>query len=251
MIRVGHLITETQNIEGDIYCIQLATDWVSNSGNGFGGNMKTYSGISKKDFVAEMHLHAELDNFIKGTYGQGGTKGCAIGCGLKSLNKLKDIDVDTSDHSQFEKHGLYPEWLARLEDTLFEGVSDERSKTWPVKFTKAMPDGVEFEKLDQQVKIPFIVFILESNIENQTRLLEKVTDENIKAVVQQSIAVNKQMIAAQKSGDKVKIEDARSAAESAAESAVWSAESAVWSAARSAAYEKYANELLRLLRKCK
>ncbi len=254
-------------------------------------------GITKGEFVNEMKRHQRLDNLTKGTYGHG-VKGCAVGCGISSINKLKSLHLRWSDHSQFETYLGIPEWLARVEDVIFQGVSLKRSKKWPVEFSQAIISGVDLN----QIKIPFITMILNSNIEVQECLLKGINDKNIREIIINSIKVNKQMVIAQESGDRKLINLAQSAvwsavwsaSESAAQSAVQSSESALWSAswsatessgsaaesarsaaksvlwsaeeasevsiwaaesiawsAEAAAYEKYADKLLELLRGCK
>ena len=61
--------------------------------------MQAYTkGITKAEFVNEIKLHMEADNFIKRTYSDG-KKGCAVGCSLKSVNKLKGKRVTVNDES--------------------------------------------------------------------------------------------------------------------------------------------------------
>lgn len=43
---------------------------------------------TKKQFVTETVWHQKQDNFIKATYGEGKIKACAVGCAIKSINKL-------------------------------------------------------------------------------------------------------------------------------------------------------------------
>ncbi len=239
--------------------------------------MKAYTkGITKEQFVAEVKQHMVADNFIKGTYQRYG-KGCAVGCSIKSICKLTNQKLDLSQHLNYETYLGIPEWLAQLEDRLFEGVSFERSKLWPLQFSEAINEGADLE----DIKIPFTVFILEHNIRIQEELLVTGVPANIKAVVQGAINANKQMVEAQLTRSARSAESAAwSAAESAARSAAWSAarsaESAAWSAesaaesarsaawsaaesaarsaaesARSATYELYADKLTELLKECK
>jgi hypothetical protein len=153
-----------------------------------------------------------------------GVRGCVVGCGIKSINKLKGKRLPNNGHKHFETELGIPEWLAKVQDTLFEGVSEARNKTWPVEFSEAINTGADLDK----VKVPFIVYILAYNVELQERQLETVEDVGLRKVIEDVIAVNQQMIVAQKSGDIELI-------------------SAAWSAV----YEKYADYLLVLLRNCK
>jgi hypothetical protein len=195
--------------------------------------MKAYSkGITKTQFVKEMKLHAKLDNFLKGTYNKG-EKGCAVGCSIKSINKLRNITVDCSSHKAYETYLGIPEWLALLEDRLFERVSLEYSKSWPVRFSEAVNTGADLDK----IKIPFIVYILKQNIKVQTKQLKQNLPENIKEIIKEVIKVNKQMIKAQKTQDKEKIDMIESAARYAEAAAI-----SVWSAARDAEFAAKAAE---------
>ena len=186
--------------------------------------------ISKEAFVAETKKHQAADNFLKGTYDKG-EKGCAVGCALKTVAKLKRIDLDFGDHAQFENHLGIPEWLAQLEESIFEGVTLERSKLWPVEFAEAINEGSDLEK----IKIPFIVYLMEENLKS-IRSVKYDADKfpDVKSTIDQTEKAILQMIEAQKSGDPDLISAAWSAAESA-ESAAWSAVCSVRSAARSAA----------------
>ena len=200
-------------------------------------------GITKEEFVRETKLQAGLDHFLKGTYSRG-IKGCAVGCAIKSISKLKHITLTTDDHKNLEVYLGIPEWLARLEDTLFEGVSLEYSKQWPVEFAEAINTGADLNTIE----VPFRIFILETNISNMEILL-KTTVEN-KDILLTAIKAHKQAITALKSNDSKLLKKAREAsisaarAAEAAEIADWAARkpvrsaawSAAWSAAQSAVY---------------
>ncbi len=239
--------------------------------------------ITKTEFVKELRAHQKADNFISGSYwNERAKKGCAVGCSLESISRIKKIKFSFNDHSMYAKHLGIPEWLAHVEDTIFEGVSIERSKRWPVEFAEAINEGADLEK----IKTPFLIFILQNSLVSIENVqFDALKFPDVKASIEQTKIAVTQMIEAQQSENAEKISAAesaawsaaRSAARSAAESAAWSAaesaaESAAWSAAwsarsaaesarsaaesaawsaRSAAYEKYADHLLVLLRGCK
>jgi len=229
-----------------------------------GCNMRAFTlGISKKDFVSELKIHQAADNFLKGTYWENG-KGCAVGCSLKSVSKLKDIDLNGfNSHVDYETHLGIPEWLARLEDTIFENVSDDRSKLWPVQFGEAINEGSDLDK----VKTPFLIYILESCLDSMSSLKYDETEfPYVKKAVDGSVKAVTEMIRCHRDGADLSAawsaaesaasaawSAAWSAAESAAASAAESAASAAWSAAESAAwsaaFEKYADKLLKLIKK--
>ena len=203
--------------------------------------MKAFHGSRgiKAAYLRRVEDHRKADEIVKGQYWRGG-KGCAVGCTIHS-----------EDHKAYELELGIPEWLARAEDTLFEGMDSERARLWPSQFLKAINTGANLDK----VKIPFVIFILQSSI---SHMEEAKFDENafpeVKKAVDNSIAAVRGMIGYYRGG---LASGAGDVAESAA-NAAWSAErgaaNAAWSAAdaaRRAAYGKYADKLLQLLRKCK
>jgi len=196
--------------------------------------MEAYKqGISKEEFVNEMKGHAKSDRLLRGRYWENG-KGCAVGCGIESINHLKGLKLDHEEHSDFEEHLGWPEWFTRLEDTLFENVTPERSKTWPVEIAEAVNEGADLEK----TKVPIIVMLLEHTLVSMGKcVFDREKNPDVVKALEKSKKSVLLMIEAQKSGDKEQVKAARSAAHSAAHSATHSAaRSAAHSAAYSAAY---------------
>ena len=235
----------------------------------------------KEMIVEEMKNHQKQDQIIKGTYGKqnGVWKGCAVGCAIHSINLRLGKEFPTDNHRVYEEAIGVPEWLARLQDTIFEGLPDKENSQFAVDLLEAIPVGVNLDK----VKWKFCAIILKENIDRVLAL--KIKDELKEQVVksiQQCLNLHEEAIKTgiwDRSAAESAARSAESAAESAwsaarsAESAAWSAESAArsvesvesaaWSAARSAAesaarsaaesaesaaYQRYAKELLRLLR---
>lgn len=85
----------------------------------------------KAKYVARVKAHAEADEIIKGIYWQDG-KGCAVGC-----------TIEGDDHSKYEKELGIPEILARLEDGLFEEMSNKDAMKFPLRFIEAVPVGAD------------------------------------------------------------------------------------------------------------
>lgn len=230
----------------------------------------------KAKYVKRVDAHIKADNLIRGE-GWTGEKGCAIGCTLEAYN-----------HRRYESELGIPEWLAKVEDTLFEGMSLQKSKTWPRTFLKAINVGADLEK----VKVLFLVAVLKQSLKSMNACkYDKDSNAQVVAAIEQSKAAVKEMIRRLKSGDDTSAaanaawsasanaaesvtsatnaaanaaESARSAAESAARSVAWSVaasvessgESAAWSvasatSAANAAYDSLANELIKLLKACK
>ncbi len=100
----------------------------------------------KDKYVKRMEDHISADELSRGI-GFVNNKGCAVGCTLNSYN-----------HSQFPIELGIPEWLARVLDRVFEGMSLEKSKTYPLLFLESIKVGVDLEK----IKIPFLLFVLNS-----------------------------------------------------------------------------------------
>lgn len=197
----------------------------------------------KEKYLARIDAHYAADEIIKGQYWEGG-KGCAVGCTIHS-----------NQHDAYELELGLPEWLARLEDTLFEGLENDKAKEFPRQFLDAIPVGANLES----VKWKFCAFILQENIE---RVLSLDLDDALKKQVVDAIGLCLDLhTEAIETGEFP--ESARSAgyaARSAAESAAgyaaryaagYAAGYAAWSAAGYAAYERYAEKLLELLREAK
>src|SRR5688572_29874601 len=85
----------------------------------------------KEKYLKRVKAHQAADEIIHGQYWEEG-KGCAVGCTIHS-NK----------HASYEKELGIPEVLARLEDRIFEGMSNGHSKEWPVKFLSVIRTGAD------------------------------------------------------------------------------------------------------------
>jgi hypothetical protein len=227
----------------------------------------------KTKYVKRVKAHAEADQIIKGQYWED-DKGCAVGC-----------TIEGDDHKRYETELGIPEWLARLEDTLFEGMPNKRAMKFPLEFLQSINVGADLEP----VKWKFCAYLMSENIEQVLSLdipdnLKKQVVDAIRGVLNlhetaiktgewdesaAASAVWSARSAAESAESAAEsawsaasaaasaVWSARSAAESAAKSAVWSAvwsaaRSAVWSAARSApwsaTYERQADKLLEMLK---
>jgi len=230
----------------------------------------------KQKYLNRIKAHAKADEIVKGVYWENG-KGCAVGCTIHSSN-----------HSSYEEELGIPEWLALVEDAIFEQLPSNEAKLWPVKFLSTINIGADLNK----IKAPFVIFILKSNFDNfdhskypecksaidkcielwekypKGPSLAKSTAESAAWSAAWSAARFAARFAAESTAESAASSAAESAAESAASSAAESAARfAAWSAARfaarfaawsaassaawSAAYTKFANKLLQLLKECK
>ena len=184
----------------------------------------------QEGFIREIRWHEDQDRIVQLTYGEACTaenfRACAVGCSINSMARLYGKKFCTSSHKLYEELIGVPEWLARLEETIFEGLPEEDAKLFPRQFAEAINLNADLEK----VKAPFVIFVLR-------HCRDRAFDDG-KAAIDACIALWRRVAdgVAVSTGD-------WSAARSAAESAAWSAESA--------AYQVYRDELLRLMRECK
>ena len=205
----------------------------------------------KKKYVARTEAHRKADTLIRGT-GWDGHRGCAVGCTLEAY-----------DHSRYPVELGLPEWLARVEDTLFEGMSKDNAMLWPSRFLMAIPVGVTEQQFEHQVKAPFHVLVLESALTT----FDHAKFPDVKASIDRSIALwrrgdigSKEWESeAQAAAEAAAALAARAAAWAAAWAAraaaraAWAAAWAAWAAARAAEaaaeakYDYFAEELLKLL----
>ena len=205
----------------------------------------------KDKYLARVIAHREADNIIRGTGWEDG-KGCAVGCTLENY-----------DHSRYPIELGIPEWLARVEDTLFEGMSLGKSRTWPEEFLKAVNVGADLEK----IKGPFLIMVLRSALET----FDHAKFPDVKSAIDGSIALwqrddigsdewNKAAEAAwaaAEAAEAARAAEAAWAAEAAARAARAAARAAeaAWAAAEAAAraaakYDYFADQLLILIKGC-
>lgn len=177
----------------------------------------------KQLLLEEIQKHRELDQIVQGTYGDeedGKWRGCAVGCAIHSLNVRLKKDWDTSDHSLYEKELGIPERIARLEDSIFEGLTEELAKDFPLRFMEAIPVGADLSR----VIAKFSAWLLVDEQQGSIRFAREVD----KPVIQQVAELHRR----------------EASGESVTENEWEAARSAAWSAARSA----QADKLLELLK---
>lgn len=106
----------------------------------------------KDKYLDRVRHHKKMDRLIKGIGWEkfGSTwKGCAVGCTLEDY-----------DHSRYPIELGIPEWLAHVEDSIFESLPTYQAMKWPEKFLSAIPVGADL----QTVKAPFLIFVLERTL---------------------------------------------------------------------------------------
>ena len=102
----------------------------------------------KDKYVARMKAHIEADELIQGT-GYSGVKGCAVGC---TLNKYS--------HFAYEEELGIPFTIAILEDDIFESLSVENSKSFPLEFLEAVPVGADLSLVYNKMEIFDIEYVM-------------------------------------------------------------------------------------------
>ena len=170
--------------------------------------MKAFHGdpAVKEKYLARLKAHHAADEIVQGTGFENG-HGCAVGCTLNNY-----------DHLAYEHELGLPEWLARLEDRIFEGLPPVDAQRFAVDFLGAVPVGADVDKVRWRLAV-------QRHTRDRDRLLS-----NKEPYAGQCVAAIDQVIAyceSEISG---------------------SAESAARSAARSAAWVQEADDLLEILR---
>ena len=129
----------------------------------------------KDMYLTRLKGHYEADEIIKGTYWQHG-KGCAVGCTIHS-----------NLHRNYETELGIPSVLAYIQDSLFELMTNEQAKEFPIKFLEAIPVGVNLKN----VWIKLIIWLLidfENGVINVVKLdTEKRLIEDIAGVFKLSL----------------------------------------------------------------
>ena len=234
--------------------------------------MKAFTGkVTKDEFIKEIKWHKEQDAFIKGTYTEGNKnnfRGCAVGCSIYSINKLLGTAYDYGEHIDMAETLQIPEWLVRLEDKIFEGLSEKDSKEWPLRFSEAINVGADLDK----IKPAFLVYVLESmpkspvssKAVNRAIALWKRDDLYSDAWKKESRAVydtaaNAAAYAANATANAANAAaDAAADAADTADAAVYAADAAVYAAAyavcagreREEIYKRFSDKLIELIKNC-
>ena len=176
-----------------------------------------------KDFyVTRMKAHQAADEIQHGFYWEDG-KGCAVGCTIHS-----------DQHKDYEKSLGVPMILARLEDRIFEGLSNGAAKEFPLRFLEAIKPGADLS----MVWPKFAVWLLIDEKHGVARHTKKNSTQyvSIHAVAD----LYKRLIA----GEDVKTQEWRAAAAAAAAAYAAAADAA---AARQRKYIAMSEKLIEIL----
>ena len=97
----------------------------------------------KNALVEATRRHAAQDMLARGSYGRlnaFGFRGCSIGC---LAYEIDPIGRPLNNHGLVAERYGYPEWLARLQDTLFENASEDVH----VGLAEALRPGTDWQQL--------------------------------------------------------------------------------------------------------
>jgi hypothetical protein len=101
-------------------------------------------------FLRELQWHRKQDAIVQGAYGElirGRFRGCAVGCGLHSLDRIdkkrKPADRAYDNHEELSERLGIPLVLIHLQDRVFEGLPRELALDWPVRFASAIKTGAD------------------------------------------------------------------------------------------------------------
>lgn len=158
--------------------------------------MKAYqSGIITKDeFIKELKIHHDQDNFIQGEWFENG-KGGSLGCSLEIISRLKGVEAKKhDDYALYEKYLAIPQWLVMIKEVVFENLSSDVAGQWVLDFAQTIKEGQDLDKIQTPLKIS----IQKDNFE---RIKEVITlqEETLSQAVR---AVNK-AISTLESNDKI------------------------------------------------
>jgi len=186
---------------------------------------QAYHGLEtkKKKYIERMKAHIVADELIKGV-GWANGKGCAVGCTLNKYN-----------HSAYETELGLPEWLARTEDALFEGLPNKEAMRFPLRFLQAIQVGKDYTMLWHE----WAIFIWKDI------LPKKHHSKEVLNIVKLHQRVIKGYEVTQKEWDAAAWYDVRDVARDIVRYVAWDDVRGVESAA---AYKKMANKLIKMLK---
>ena len=180
----------------------------------------------KEKYIARVKAHAAADEIIKGEYWENG-KGCAVGC-----------TVHSDKHSAYETELGIPFVLARLEDRIFEGMSNEKAKAFPLKFLESIEVGADLSLVWPK----FAVWLLEDvskYITTPKPAFDAVVDGYKRIINGESISLEEWLRLKAEAWEERKTAASASAASASAYAAASAASASAYASAASAAYDAY------------
>jgi hypothetical protein len=190
----------------------------------------------KAKYLARLEAHRAADEIIQGTGFKNG-KGCAVGCTL-----------DNYSHEAYETELGIPRILAKLEDRIFEGLSVENSKDFPINFLSSVPVGVDLKNVCKKFFIwlltdPTDGVIRFANTEQTKQAIQNVSDLLQKSLLEK--VTSEEFIEARRAARKAAA--AAYAADAYAADAAADAADAYAADARKNFYKKMADKICEIL----
>ena len=196
--------------------------------------MKAFHGDPKvkEKYLARVKAHRAADEIVQGHYWQNG-KGCAVGCTIHS-----------NDHQAYETELGIPVQIARLQDWLFENLSNEEAMDFPVDFLESIPVGAALRPVVHQ----FLHWLLVDPEDGVIQYAQDEEREQVKEAILSVADLHNRVIKGQEVTNEqwVAAREAASDAALAASDAAWDARkaarttraaaSAAWEAASTAAW---------------
>ncbi|CAN5549506.1 hypothetical protein BH09VER1_BH09VER1_24930 [soil metagenome] len=161
----------------------------------------------KNSLLKEVEKHRKADRIVQGSYGDSSAalrefRGCAVGCSIYSLNKLRGLKVYCGDHTAYETYFGIPVELAVLEDRIFERLSVDDAKLWPGQFLGAIQPGA-----DLSLVFPQLYYWIWTD--EKLSIMRHIKDEELLAACKEGIA----LFARWSAGDKPSETEFREASE--------------------------------------
>jgi len=194
------------------------------------------------ELLEQAKAHYAADMLIKGSYGDddnGQFRGCSVGCHLFHIYLMAEPERIASmddKHRKVAEYYEYPEWLAHLQDTIFEGLPSGENTRWHVQFAEAVvahKGAFDWDEVYHRVHVG-ILRVSYRTAGASAEAVQLVLDLHER--VASGETVTEEQWSAARSAARSAWSAARSAARAAAESA--------WSAAESAAFQEIRDVIL-------
>jgi hypothetical protein len=110
----------------------------------------------RQEFLVLSRAHYAADMLVQGTYGSdesGAFRGCSVGC---HVHHISSSYRGVSHHAAIAGHYGYPEWLVRLQDTIFEGLPRIECNRWHVQLAGTLytlPDDYDWQAAMHRVLV--------------------------------------------------------------------------------------------------
>lgn len=199
----------------------------------------------RAEFLEQSKAHYAADMLLNGMYAYddaGTFKGCSVGCHLHHIRPEFDagsIDSLDNKHRIVAEYYGYPEWLALLQDAIFEGLQNGESERWHVQLAETiarLPADYDWQRALHRVHAA-ILRVAYRTAGAAHGVVQRVIDLHERAARGETVAdelwseARSEALSVARSAAR---SVARNAAWSAAESAMNAALSATWSAASTA-----------------